>query len=644
MKRTKYIFHLLLALCVGFVPVACGDDDENETGDIGGVVINASLSAPEVTDITYSQATVSATFSGSSVGVLKRGFCYAATDEPTINDNVVEGSSYNAVLAGLEAGTTYYVRAYAYGSENVVYSEATSFSTLERTSEEVLADWLAPDYDDNYTSISGWSNRSKWNLANVHDPTVMKADDGYYYMYQTDASYGNAHEAGGHFHGRRSKDLINWEYLGGTMRTAPLWIKDSLNAIRGRMGLAEIKNPTYAYWAPCARKVKDGLYRMYYSVVVDNYIKTGAANNTANFDNSWTERAFIGVMETSDPASNIWEDKGYVITNASDKGLNWARTSVNDWNAYFRFNCIDPCYIITPENEHWLIYGSWHNGLAAVQLNPETGMTLNALPEKWGTASDIAPYGVRVAGRLATTGNYWSRWQGSEGPEVVYHDGWYYLFMAYDGLDVPYHTRVVRSRNITGPYCGIDGTNVTNGGTAYPIVTHPYKFSEGYGWVGISHCAIFEDGEGNWYYCSQARFPGGIDGINESNALMMGHVRSIRWTSSGWPVVMPERYAGVPQVEIVEDDLVGTWEHIDLSYQEGVQKTSTEMTFTADHKITSGPWKNGTWSFNAETNTLTANGVELLVQRECDWEAFPRHHTIVYAGINGTKTYWGKKK
>ena len=87
MKRTKYIFHLLLALCVGFVPVACGDDDENETGDIGGVVINASLSAPEVTDITYSQATVSATFSGSSVGVLKRGFCSAATDEPTINDS-----------------------------------------------------------------------------------------------------------------------------------------------------------------------------------------------------------------------------------------------------------------------------------------------------------------------------------------------------------------------------------------------------------------------------------------------------------------------------------------------------------------------------------------------------------------------------
>ena len=32
----------------------------------------------------------------------------------------------------------------------------------------------------------------------------------------------------------------------------------------------------------------------------------------------------------------------------------------------------------------------------------------------------------------------------SEGPEVIYRDGYYYLFLAYDALDVPYNTRVVR--------------------------------------------------------------------------------------------------------------------------------------------------------------------------------------------------------
>ena len=74
----------------------------------------------------------------------------------------------------------------------------------------------------------------------------MKTDDGYYYMYQTDASYGNAHEGHGHFHARRSKDLVNWEYLGGTMTVAPAWVKTKLNEIRAEQGLAPIANQAMA--------------------------------------------------------------------------------------------------------------------------------------------------------------------------------------------------------------------------------------------------------------------------------------------------------------------------------------------------------------------------------------------------------------
>ena len=129
----------------------------------------------------------------------------------------------------------------------------------------------------------------------------MLAADGYYYMSQTDASYGNAHAGHGSFHMRRSRDLVNWEYLGATMTTTPAWIKEKLNEYRAACGLAPIDNPEYGYWAPVIRKVNDQLYRMYYSVVVTNLI---------DGSNSWTERAFIGLSETTDPASNIWEDKG----------------------------------------------------------------------------------------------------------------------------------------------------------------------------------------------------------------------------------------------------------------------------------------------------------------------------------------------
>ena len=49
------------------------------------------------------------------------------------------------------------------------------------------------------------------------------------------------------------------------------------------------------------------------------------------------------MMENSDPANNDdWVDKGYVITNASDKGLNF-NIAPNDWaNCYYKWNAIDP--------------------------------------------------------------------------------------------------------------------------------------------------------------------------------------------------------------------------------------------------------------------------------------------------------------
>mgnify|MGYP007071178122 CR=1 FL=1 len=40
---------------------------------------------------------------------------------------------------------------------------------------------------------------------------------------------------------------------------------------------------------------------------------------------------------------------------------------------------------------------------------------------------------------------------------------------------------------------------------------------------------------------------------------MMGHVRKIRWTEDGWPLVMPERYGAVPQDKIEESELIGNW-------------------------------------------------------------------------------------
>lgn len=614
---------------------ACSDDNEIVYPEGQGIVIET----PVIAESGSTYATLASLFHmKGDAHYTKAGYVVSTDPNPTIYGSVydatVSGDTIKVTLSDLAPSREYHIRAFMNEYKGgVIYSEDVVITTSEGTMEEELAHYRGPKYPDYYVDIAGWGNHGQWNLANVHDPSVVKASDGYYYMYQTDASYGNAHTEGGHFHGRRSKDLVNWEYLGGTMKSLPDWVVPQLNEIRRSMGLAEAApdENAFGYWAPSVVKVNDSLYRMYYSIVVPGLI---------DGDGSWGERAFIGMMETTDPADNdSWTDKGYVITNASDRGLDF-HVPANDWgNCYYKFNAIDPSVIITDSGEHWMIYGSWHSGIAAVKLDAGTGKPAATLGAPFGTDAEIAPYGKLIATRQA--GN---RWQGSEGPEVVYHNGYFYLFLAYDGLDIPYNTRVVRSRNIDGPYLDINGIDVTaNGGDALPVVTHPYKFNNSPGWVGFSHCTVFDDGEGNWYYASQARFPAGINGNDASNALMMGHVRSIVWTSDGWPLVLPERYGAVPQVAVAEEELAGEWELIDMAYAYGLMKESVALTLGEDHKASGGVWDGADWSYDAASQVLTIGGVKLYVKRECDWEDSERRATLVFAGLTDQTTYWGKK-
>lgn len=536
-------------------------------------------------------------------------------------------------------------------------SEGSGIKTGDGDNTGPVTEEKIPDYDDDYSAISSWNDRGKWNLANVHDPSVAYYG-GYYYMYATDASYGNEHEKankGRHFQGRRSKDLVNWTYVPGPMNAAPAWVADSLNDIRARMDLKPIAEDKieYGYWAPVIRNVKVGgkeVLRMYYSIVVGNHIKTGSAGSS--YDGSWTERAFIGMCESSDPANGVWEDKGFVTCSSTDRGRDgWKRNGTNDWDGYFYYNAIDPTYLADdPSGRHYLIHGSWHSGFALLEIDPESGMPVNRpLGNPWAdNVEDLAArYGIRVGTRTAN-----SRWQGSEAPEIIYKDGYYYLFMAYDGLDVPYNTRVVRSEKIEGPYYDITGRNFTGGrGDCYPIVTHPYRFSEGYGWVGIAHCCIFrKEGTDEWFYASQGRLPVNVGGNAHSNAIMMGHVRRIVWCPASasepdnlWPIALPERYAGLESRKITKDEIAGRWEHITLAYNYGKQDTAQDLVLKSDGTMTGA--LSGKWSFDESTSRLTLGDYVVCVEREADWEANPRRATLVYAGTDKSlnATLWGKK-
>jgi arabinan endo-1,5-alpha-L-arabinosidase len=269
-----------------------------------------------------------------------------------------------------------------------------------------------------------------------------------------------------------------------------------------------------------------------------------------------------------------------------------------------------------------------------VQLDPETGK-----PYQLETLED---YGVRIAGRGNVSEN---RWQALEAPEIIYNEemGYYYLFLAYDELSVAYNTRVARSENITGPYYGINGGNITNGDECWPMLTHPYKFSGSNGWVGISHCCVFQDAETDqWYFSSQGRLPENVSGINASNAVMMGQIRAIEWTDDGWPVVMPERYAAVPQLAITDEAMWGTYELITMNYAYQTQQTSTIFKLNSDGSV--GGTMSGQWSLNVNTGILTIGNLEFIVRDGYNWESSPRKATLVLSGLTPQgQPRWGKK-
>ena len=132
-------------------------------------------------------------------------------------------------------------------------------------------------------------------------------------------------------------------------------------------------------------------------------------------------------------------------------------------------------------------------------------------------------------------------------------------------------------------------------------------------------------------------------GDDYSNAIMMGQVRRIIWTEDGWPLVLPECYGAVPQAPISEDELIGAWEHIALDYAYQHQDGSSAIILRTDHTVGGAPFEGERWSFDAAKNILTIGSAKLYVAREADWETSPRKATLVYAGLDGRRTLWGKK-
>ena len=189
-------------------------------------------------------------------------------------------------------------------------------------------------------------------------------------------------------------------------------------------------------WAPDIHKF-NGRYWCYYCV------SEFGTNNSA-----------IGLTSCSSIALGDWRDDGVILTSKSGSQS---------------FNALDPDLTFDASGNPWLVYGSYFDGIHVVPIDP---MTMKPT----GTPTSIA-----------------ARANGIEGTNIVYANGFYYLFASIDqccmGVNSTYKIAFGRSTSITGPYADEAGDSMLTGGATI-------LDQSGARWKGPGGESVYYDGLG----------------------------------------------------------------------------------------------------------------------------------------------------
>lgn len=323
---------------------------------------------------------------------------------------------------------------------------------------------------------------SSWGARHAHDPTVVRDDDGTYYMFSTDA-VANAQDIPAGVHIRTSPDLVEWMYAGTAFDGVP----SAASAWSGARGL----------WAPEVVRWPGGGWHMYYSA------STFGSNTSA-----------IGLAVAPTP-SGPWADHGIVVATRSGEHTQ---------------NAIDAAVTFGRDGQPWLTYGSFFSGIHTLPLDRGTGRPLRT--------GDL---GTCIARRDASVDRAIEGAFILYRPE----EDRYVLFCSYDSLFNTYNMRVAVADHITGPYQDVRGTSLTEP-TAPPASTGTkvlgsYRFSGGRGWLAPGHNSVLTqagpEGAPEYFAVHHVRFAA-------DPTQHMVHLRRLFFNSSGWPVISPQPYAG----------------------------------------------------------------------------------------------------
>lgn len=301
----------------------------------------------------------------------------------------------------------------------------------------------------------------------VHDP-VMAYEDGTYYLFAT-----------GHgIQQMTSRDCKTWTVSSQPVMTViPQWTRDSVPGFTNHV------------WAPDIIRWHD---RWWLAYSCSTFGKNGSA---------------IGLLSSSSLKSPIWNDEGCIVTSREQR---------DNWNA------IDPNFIIDEDDQPWLVWGSFWDGIQMARLDTTMHLAKGEIPR-----TIARRYSPKDLNRMPNPTSQYAGTNAIEAPFIMKHGGYYYLFVSWDyccmGSKSTYRVVVGRSKTVDGPYVDRDGEDMREGGGT-PVIAGDKKEFE-----ALGHCAAYHYDDKYIFICH-----GYSIAHNGASILVQ---RPIRWTADGWPEI-----------------------------------------------------------------------------------------------------------
>jgi arabinan endo-1,5-alpha-L-arabinosidase len=427
-----------------------------------------------------------------------------------------------------------------------------------------------------------------FNDLPVHDPSVIRADDGSYYVF------------GSHLASARSTDLMNWQFVAnGVDASNPLWstIPAEGNAWTGAPGS----------WAADVIKLPDGKFYFYY-----NFCGIPPGGECTG------PRSYMGVA-VSDNIAGPYVDKGIFLRSgmsAAEIAAGYGPEGITSYDARIHPNTIDPHAFFDKSGQLWMSYGSYSGGIFILKMDPATAKPLPG-----------QGYGKHLAGGAHSA---------IEGSYIFYspQSDYYYMFTSFGGFVSTdgYNIRIARSKNPDGPYLDAEGNDlVVARGSLDSIAPYGVKLMGGFnfasdagdtetarGYLAPGHnSAYYDPGTKKHFLVTHTRFPN----RGEEHSI---RVHEMFVNADGWLVASPHRYVPTIKGKNIVDahDLVGDFKFINHGKDiNRTAKQSVYISLDAKGKITgevTGQYSR--YTLDANRITIKLDGVDEPFEGRLAWQ------------------------